>query len=367
MGGPSVSYLDSNKFEKILVFPEIQGDYTLLLNLVSMAHMTVHQSALSLESLKLLEDPATASASSKPEPRAGFAVVVLGNVGSIESSNNAKCYDVLFNLQRVLGWDFLGVYGPYELDILKAATSKTVTTDLIGLMKRIESRFNLAVRIGPKPVDDTYYGPNLPHTLIVNPDSIWHHGVMWKSLFGHSDGSRVADIWPLLAGDESLACGWALERIMDNFQVGRVVLSHHGRVRCGTRLLSLKPGIRAVLDLSQEPFAIRRISATVEPIWPIAAVPVEAELDADNFDYTLVIPDIHGDYDGFVKALWMAYNSVSSPMTLPAFTEQVNKRTPFPIPNKRILIVQLGDIMDRGMFALSLFHVHSMCHRSIHS
>ena len=79
------------------------------------------------------------------------------------------------------------------------------------------------------------------------------------------------------------------------------------------------------------------------------------DLDAARYDQVVVIPDIHGDFNAFVKSLYLAFVKVTEvQMSFADFMFQFGLRlsgsTSFvPMCAKfRVLLVQLGDVADRG-------------------
>lgn len=85
---------------------------------------------------------------------------------------------------------------------------------------------------------------------------------------------------------------------------------------------------------------------------------------AGRYDYVVSIPDIHGDLDGLVRTLWMAkveidgtdlagdFMAFQSNFVQAIQNGQVTKTF---TPTKRVLVIQTGDIIDRGAASLSCY------------
>lgn len=78
-------------------------------------------------------------------------------------------------------------------------------------------------------------------------------------------------------------------------------------------------------------------------------------ISADDFDDIIVIPDIHGDFDTLYKSLFLAFSEiVDYEVSWEQFSEMFTRRYLVPSQFKpmctkeRVILVQLGDIADRG-------------------
>lgn len=75
------------------------------------------------------------------------------------------------------------------------------------------------------------------------------------------------------------------------------------------------------------------------------------EIIANDYDFVVVIPDIHGELEGLYRSLWLAQKKVD-----PSRGEDLNSfKARFTAPEARIsegagrvALVQLGDLVDRG-------------------
>jgi hypothetical protein len=98
--------------------------------------------------------------------------------------------------------------------------------------------------------------------------------------------------------------------------------------------------------------------------------------DSRDFSHVVVIPDVHGDAENFIYSLWIAFQKVEPSgyeVEFPTFDRKVREvaeSVEFPsgqartIPHsrlsslgKRVAIVQLGDIMDRGPQSLFSYKI----------
>ena len=85
---------------------------------------------------------------------------------------------------------------------------------------------------------------------------------------------------------------------------------------------------------------------------------------ADKYDYVVSVPDIHGDLDVLLRSLWMARGEIEGAEaagSFPAFKTLFSNAVAgapaavSPAPTKRVLVVQTGDIIDRGAESLSCY------------
>ena len=89
------------------------------------------------------------------------------------------------------------------------------------------------------------------------------------------------------------------------------------------------------------------------------------ELKAADYDHIVVIPDVHGDLEMFVRTLWLALIKIDNPAHLIPESDllallQGAQSDKWSIPlssNKRVAVVQLGDLMDRGPKSIECFGV----------
>ena len=99
------------------------------------------------------------------------------------------------------------------------------------------------------------------------------------------------------------------------------------------------------------------------------------ELEARDFDYIAVIPDVHGDTVALVEALWIALKAVDDAkgrpqsVAFPGFKEIVKialetGTAPTPLfpegESQRVALVQLGDLMDHGPDSFKCIRIMSL-------
>jgi hypothetical protein len=122
-----------------------------------------------------------------------------------------------------------------------------------------------------------------------------------------------------------------------------------------------------LIDLSDEVSVTLLDDTEAEMLWPVLSdFPVsKSEYKLSSFDHIIVLPDIHGDVMAFIQSLWLAYNEVSDDtIEWQPFRNHASMLAEFPYPSKRVAIVQLGDVLDRGPFTNQcydlLLHIESM-------
>jgi hypothetical protein len=96
-------------------------------------------------------------------------------------------------------------------------------------------------------------------------------------------------------------------------------------------------------------------------------------LDPRAFKNTVILPDIHGDFDSLVKSLWIAFRDVDRQIPLAEFKSHIdtfliddelgaNKLASKPDDT---ILVQLGDIVDRGPHGLECLRVMDIIEKAI--
>ena len=80
---------------------------------------------------------------------------------------------------------------------------------------------------------------------------------------------------------------------------------------------------------------------------------LSGEISSSDYSTVVIVPDIHGDSESFLRSIWLAYNDESpSPATFEDFANyfpDAPQQPPLPFTNNsEIVLVQLGDIFDRG-------------------
>ena len=91
------------------------------------------------------------------------------------------------------------------------------------------------------------------------------------------------------------------------------------------------------------------------------------DLNAANYDHIVIVPDVHGDKVAFTRTLLLALRLIDGSsaydMTeggLMAIFDQAIRGSPPSTPvstNRRVALVQLGDLMDRGPYSLECVRI----------
>ena len=93
---------------------------------------------------------------------------------------------------------------------------------------------------------------------------------------------------------------------------------------------------------------------------------LDDEIRSQNYDKIFVIPDVHGDLVMFVRTLWLALVNVEgrhdiiseADLSLLLQGQLIVNPPPLPIStSRRVAVVQLGDLMDRGPKSIECFRV----------
>lgn len=90
----------------------------------------------------------------------------------------------------------------------------------------------------------------------------------------------------------------------------------------------------------------------------VAGATSDGFFDARRYAHVVVIPDVHGDKDAFIKSLWLAHAQIDHPVIaystfenrfVEAITEGVGRHRM--LTNRPdVAMVQLGDLIDRGPY-----------------
>jgi len=363
--------LHPRKHRALVVLPELNADVTRLVNLVHEARVsidgildpveaTMNQLISSQDSLDQLS-----KTESPQEP--DVTLVVLGNVGSVKSQDNARCYSLLFAVEKAFGWRVQPVYGTFELEAIRPREDVAADSESSLLSRLILQRFAMIVHVaGPPTQTNGFFGPHRPNVLL-------HHGDLYKF---PSDVlmSRLGSIPQFFEATRDLAslrdgqvCEGALYKLTHALRVGRIITTSQSfpssrqtwSSRCGTRLVALSSRTSQILVHTFRPLTLTRIGRGQSTrIWPPShapGVPKVSNIQLNRFDYLVVIPDIHGDLDGFAKTLWLAFKRVTkSSMSVDKFTHLILSEKPalaarsLRVSSTRIMAVFLGDYVDKG-------------------
>ena len=91
---------------------------------------------------------------------------------------------------------------------------------------------------------------------------------------------------------------------------------------------------------------------------------LNGNIDTSQFKNLVIIPDVHGDMNSFIKSLWMSFIEVDRDIPLPDFQRHVGAYRAsgdavFPLSHKpdETVLIQLGDVINRGPFALQCLEI----------
>jgi hypothetical protein len=94
-----------------------------------------------------------------------------------------------------------------------------------------------------------------------------------------------------------------------------------------------------------------------------ATVQGKGSLDAKSFSHVFVLPDIHGDLEALLRSLWLGVQKIESkPFDYDLLVEVFgsdDRQLPG-IESKDVLVVQLGDVVDRGPHGKACMHILGM-------
>ena len=170
-------------------------------------------------------------------------------------------------------------------------------------------------------------------------------------------------------------CRNLLPRVLFTFDVARIVIgqSSEPSVKCDNRLVftgSPKSNPTSLLINVAEPAII--FSVTNEAKTPMLAAPAmplfrSMNIDATTLSKIIVISDLHGDYEHGVSSLCIGIrNTIRPELDCNEFFIEVNARLmgimstgeslhPAIFVEPRVLVVQMGDLVDRGPQSRKLY------------
>ena len=323
----------SSDFDHIFVIPKVDGDYVRLLTALFEARTRIDPSTTIPSFTTELQTFSEAGKNPIVANASRTAIIQLGSLGSVQSADNAKCVSALRAVEAVYGWKVFGVYGDSEGTSSPRSIGKALNA--VDTADWIQSHYATIVVID-RPSTKVSVGPSGKATLLFSP-----------SAWARQDGLLLATLW--MEKSEQKVCN---EYLRDLFGLGfaRIISpAPRSASRCGSRYIQASPS--DVLELSPSSGAWTQIVGTPKALWPVPLPQLQGEFETSSFDVVLVIPDIHGDLVALSRALWLGYNRVSeTPLEWEAFAARLRTRTPFDPPKKRVALVQLGDIVDRGPY-----------------
>jgi hypothetical protein len=99
-----------------------------------------------------------------------------------------------------------------------------------------------------------------------------------------------------------------------------------------------------------------------------SAAHLSGDIDASSFHNLIVVPDIHGDKDSFLRSLWISFNEVErESVTFPVFADRIENPsdTLLSMDPGNTVLIQLGDVMDRGPQGLECLDILDKIERTI--
>jgi hypothetical protein len=364
--------LHPRKQRGLVVIPEINGDLKRLVTLIYQAKLSIDNYKGTPESLmkelqKSSESLNNLSKSVVPV-EARVTLVVMGNVGNANSKDTNDCYSILFGVEKAFGWRVIPIFGSYEMGLVHPSIAQAVDkTDLVYL---ILSRFVLVVHVyGPPIQTNGFFGLHSSNTFIAHGDIDQFPSETMIARFGNRP-AWFDSYRELSSPRDGEVCQDAVYKITSLFRSGRIISTNRflsnkkvdWSSRCGSRLVSLSPQSDSVFIQTFNPVTITRVglqsSSRIWPLTDVAGTRKVANIKLDRFDYLVVIPDIHGDLQGFAKTLWLAYKRVTkTSMSMDTFIQLVLYEKPHKAARKlraypnRIKAIFLGDYVDRGPYS----------------
>jgi hypothetical protein len=363
--------LEPRSQRAVIVIPEINGDLKRLVTFIYQAKLSIDNYKGDPESLMkeilAYSEPVSVLSKSVAPVDARVTLVVLGNVGGENSKDTNNCYSILFAVEKAFGWRVIPIYGPSEFALINPAAIPT--EEKSNLVDLILTRFVVLVNVYGPPTKNGIFGPHKPNFLIARGDLDQFPTETVIARLGARpawfDSSR-----DLSSPRDGEVCQGALHKITSAFRVGRIITSSNSLAnkkidwssRCGSRLVSISPRSDSVLIHTFNPLTVTVIGKQGSSrIWPLTDVGDPRKVSnirLDRFDYLVVIPDIHGDLQGFAKTLWLAYKRVTkTSMSMDSFIQLVLYEKPAKAARKlrvypsRVQAVFLGDYIDRGPYS----------------
>jgi len=261
-----------------------------------------------------------------------IAIVQVGELGHEVNEHSIRCLKRFMSLETVK-YKLYGVLGGFERGLL----NRTVRFSQMDLQVSnfVKNTYRELIMIEGRWPRSPVADPEGRNILIVNAASA-------RSIPGAS--------W-IESRSDAEACQTGLTVLLSRLQVDRVItVGETFSSRCGSRLLTLGSTYPSFLEIRFDPFHVSLNGFEERKIWPLSHEYVlpKAEHDWSDFDHVLVIPDIHGDYEAFVDALFLGYMATSGTLSRKDFKNTVERNEI--IESGRVLLVQLGDLIDRGPF-----------------
>ena len=248
--------------------------------------------------------------------------------------------------------------------ILTGGTPKTadyvqmIRECINGALNAKKSRGGLQPDAGENRV--SFYDTS-PKSIYFGKDVLFASSCMAKHIGGlYSNALSEHDI-----------CSNHLPAILLKLKIGQIfVLSAAGLPSCDGRIVPVD--LKGMVDHMQLNTGQSRISFPIAELVqaPVTSAPLFPSMDIDsrNYDHIIVISDLHGDYEAGVQSLCIGVRQVvvTQDIDCSQFATEIRSRldrisSGEPLVGDamysglRVLVIQMGDIVDRGPNAKDLY------------
>lgn len=344
--------IESTELDWVFVLPELKGDVTTFMADIYQILVLVQLEIAEKMSPAEIIERIRANGETNFDKQIGrrIAVVQLGNVNDFRGDEFEECYNILFSLEAIFGWRVFPLYG--ETEAYLGLITKILKPSVVQIHHKIKEKFRYAVHIKQLGgVEDEVVGPSASSMVITT------RAVRYLSLEDFQgafmQGARKEKIDQLWSGKHSDICQSVLRGLIQPLKAARMIIPSDSQDHmCGSRLLRVAPGGPIAIKMGSK-LTVSTLKPTPSVLWPIRprSMQDESEFDLSSFDHVIVIPDIHGDFSAFVRSLWLAYSSLSpGEVSWADFLSVIHASDPLPAIPKRVALVQLGDVSDRGPY-----------------
>jgi predicted MPP superfamily phosphohydrolase len=273
-------------------------------------------------------------------------------------------------LNILYGWGIAPIYGPFEISLISGKADVNILKSLEAYIPLIRDQFSIVTHLVGNGPSRGFMTPQSPNTVIVHSQLHAYPRETLSSEFGISF-PLVGPSRALQATRNHRLCLNTIRRYSLELQVARVITGgslksgeKNWESRCGTRLLKISNKVDGIFVYGFDALKISHVTrSATEIIWP-SRLPRVARLDdvqLAKYEYLVIIPDVHGDLENYIKSIWFAYRRVSnSKMSIGNFQtivmEFLAERDPIKkksiakklTTKERVVIVMLGDYVDKG-------------------
>lgn len=343
----------------LFVLGPLKGDESSLLD--QLRRFIRESMQYDLETADLARALAESDSSLLPTALRGPQVVLVqgGDLVAPDSASAEDCYAMLFALEKVLEWRVFGLFGAIEESYLRIPRA-SLSSRGQEVSLNIQAKYRYSIRlITEEPRTRGYVGPNEGSTLLL-ARTITTLDDIPPEVPGEI--STLRDMQKAISVNDPNVCQNVLSMITKTEGIARVIMISNTETNlCGSRLLPVNSVNSLVIQIKPS-LVISRLTSDSMPLWPIPP-PVsveESDFSLEDFDHIIVIPDIHGDLHALIETLWMVYNRLAleeNKKSLEDFQQSFTNRSPLPNTDKRVALVQLGDVVDRGPFTIECYGV----------